>query len=224
MNKALQICRQSLAFVLLSFASIASADVNYSYTLDGESAGFIGRGDVISHPDLGKAALVDSPTVSLRAEQSYAITATIEVAVETNGEPSTRILVDIVGEYRVTQTYNVNTKVIVVTRKAKGNDNINGYLVGDAEPSSTVDQQPPKVGDVIRTTANKITVLSATQQSDGKPYEGELNSIFNAIQFVTVASVELLAGGQESLVFDAGNGLVGVWLLDEFGDGYLNLN
>lgn len=209
------------AVVLLGLVGSARADVNYSYTMDGESAGFIGRGDVISHPGLGKAALVTSPTVRLQVQQTYSIAATVEVEAQTTGAPSTRIMLNIVGEYITTKSYNVNTKVIVVARQARGNDNINGYLVGDVDPSSTGDQTPPQVGDVLKVPFIKINVISATQQSDGQPYTGDLTSFFNGVQFVTVTAVELLDGGQETLVFDAGNGLVGEWLLDEFGDGYV---
>jgi hypothetical protein len=211
----------SMAVVLLGLIGSVRADVNYSYTLDGDSAGFIGRGKVISHPALGKAALVDAPTVRLQVQQTYSIAGTVEVETQTTGQPSRRMKVDIVGQYVTTESFNVNTRVIVVSRKAKGNDNINGYVIGDVDPSSTGGQTPPQVGDVLKVPASKITVISATQQSDGMPYSGNLNSIFNGIQDVTVTAVELLGSGQETLVFDAGNGLVGEWLLDEFGDGHV---
>ena len=213
--------KMPVAVVSLGLIGRSRADVNYSYTLDGESAGFIGRGNVISHPGLGKAALIDTPTVLLQVQQTYSIAGTVEVETQTTGEPSTRIILDIVGEYFTTKNYNVNTKAIAVTLKANGNDNINGYLMRDVNPTSTGSQNPPQVGDVLKMPASKITVISATQQSDGMPYHGDLNSSFNGIQVVTVTAVELLASGQKTLVFDAGNGLVGEWLLDEFGDGYV---
>jgi hypothetical protein len=210
----------SVAALMLSLAGSVRADVNYSYTLDGESAGFIGRGDVISHPDLGKEALVENPTVRLQVQQTYEIKGTVEVTVETQGKPSTRIMVDIVGTYSNVKTYNVNTKVVVVSRKSKGNDNINGYLLGDVDPNSTGGQKPPQVGDELSVNANNITIVSATQQSDGQPYTGNLN-IFNGNHDVLVTDVELLESGQETLTFHAGGELLGAWLLDEFGDGYL---
>ena len=167
------------------FASACIADVNYGYDADApsESVGFIGRGDIIGN--IGKEALVDNPVVTLVQSSSF------EVVIQWETGQKTKKVHTIRKKYKA----NISGVVLANPRKAPGNGNITGYILGSCSLSGEDGDGPvPQVGDVILDNDNiRKVVVEVNPIDDGT--SGEV------------------------LTFDAGNGLVGKWLLDSEGIG-----
>jgi hypothetical protein len=113
----------ALALVLLG-AGVALATVSFN---EDTGVGFIGRGDVIDHPDLGKGSLVDEPIISFANTGHHE-----QVCFKTGpGNNTFRRGDELVG-------YQVQRE----TRKAPGSGNITGYLLnGQGTPIEPSD--PP---------------------------------------------------------------------------------
>lgn len=166
----------------IAISSLAGAAVTFDAEL-GE--GFIGRGDVIDHPDLGKAALVQNPTITYGEGGRY-----WQDCQETNPQGTT---------YKSFSSGNrkvgFTTTETFTARKAKGNDNISGYVLMDLEEKSTGAPVPTTLCD----SAWSPKVLGQ---------DGGGNDILSTPIFVPNED------GTLSLTFDAGNDLNGSWIWD----------
>lgn len=108
----------AVAAALTLGSTIPASAVTLDSSVTGD--GFISRGNVISHPELGKSALVMDPVVSLSVGG-----ATFQQTCMDTVDPA------------VTNTFTqeiADTDLMVTTRTAKGNGNITGYLLGAELP------------------------------------------------------------------------------------------
>jgi hypothetical protein len=128
-------------FVAAGFATAVAAYAAVSFD-PATGQGFIGRGDVIDHPTLGKDALVSNPVVTLEISATYELTIEWMTGPDHNRKTHTQ-----------TRTSSLDVVAIadVETRRNGGNGNITGYkLLGYAEESQVEGAfTPPQVGDVI---------------------------------------------------------------------------
>ena len=108
--------RLILSVAALAAASAALVAPAQAVTFDIEVGnGFISRGDVISHPYLGKNALTYTPRITFSKDGAHYE----QTCIKTNG--TTQI--------KTFQQGLSNVNFSVTTRKASGNDNITGYLM-----------------------------------------------------------------------------------------------
>jgi hypothetical protein len=98
------------SFAMISFS--ASATVQFDI---GTGNGFVGRGDVISHPTLGKNALSVNPEITFSANGAH----WEQICYTTQGK----------GQIKTFRRGNVHVHFTTTTRQAPGNDNISGYLL-----------------------------------------------------------------------------------------------
>lgn len=117
--KYLSRVRNLAAAGIAAAAMIGSATPSHAVTFDLMSgAGFISRGDVISHPTLGKTALVNGPSITFSRngahyeQRCYKTTGQFQVKVFVQGLSNVQFTLD--------------------TRNAPGNDNISGYVLRSA--------------------------------------------------------------------------------------------
>ena len=108
--------------VNLAMVGIASAAVTFD---PATGTGFIGRGDVIDHPDLGTEALVPEPTITFADTGHYEQTC----VKTTNG----------MDEAQVFRRGDVDIGYVAATldQQPPGNDNISGYLLTGIIESDT---------------------------------------------------------------------------------------
>jgi hypothetical protein len=99
------------AFAMLSFPAFATVQFDI-----GTGNGFVGRGDVISHPTLGKGALSVNPEITFSANGAH----WEQVCYKTQGNGVT---------VKTFRRGNVHVHFTTTTRQAPGNDNISGYLL-----------------------------------------------------------------------------------------------
>jgi hypothetical protein len=147
-------------FVAAGFATAVAAYAAVSFD-PATGQGFIGRGDVIDHPDLGKNALVQNPVITLEISVSY------EVDISWTTGPDHNISTH-------TNTKKKSLDVVSVaqvdTRRNRGNDNITGYLLlGYVDDSEAEDAFTPpfQVGDVILENNGIEKVVTAVRMGEG---------------------------------------------------------
>lgn len=106
----------AIAATTLAISGAIIASPAKAVTFDIELGnGFISRGDVISHPYLGKIALSYTPRITFSKDGAHYE----QTCYKTNG--TTQI--------KTFQQGLSNVNFSVTTRKASGNDNITGYLM-----------------------------------------------------------------------------------------------
>lgn len=121
MNKIKTLVGGGIVATALAAGSIAGAAV----TFDGEAGtGSVGRGDVIDHPELGKASLVDTPIISFSTDGTW-IQSCKRPVYSTGGGPRVQIGWEYEDRSRggATVSYQTETE----TKKSKGSGNITGY-------------------------------------------------------------------------------------------------
>lgn len=119
--------KRTLAIALAAISTLAIASPARAVTFDlNTGAGFISRGDVISHPLLGKNALVNSPNITFSRNGAHYE----QSCIKTTGTTQTKVFSQGLSNVR----FNLDT------RNAPGNSNISGYILvaaGDPGPAPT---------------------------------------------------------------------------------------
>lgn len=151
-------------------AGAAFADVNYGFDADApeSSVGFIGRGDIISL--MGKESLVNDPVVTIEQSATYEVVLQWETGVKTKKIHTNK------RKYKI----GLDGVVLANPRKAPGNGNITGYILGDC----TVDGESgsvPQVGDVILDNDN-IRKVVVEVIPVGSPSDGEVLRFFDGVK------------------------------------------
>lgn len=151
--------------------------------------GFIGRGDVIAHPELGKNALVNDPVITYGATGRY-----YQACEQWKRVSGTFQWVDD-GEHRTgNRTVGYTTAQDFEARKAKGNGNITGYLLTDLDQEGG--SAPTRVCPNNSQFRPAVTLDPDANEMIHAPVEFRPNS-----------------GGAASLTFTAGS-LSGSWIWD----------
>lgn len=164
--KSLSVC----VVVCLCVVGAVLADVNYGFDADApeSSVGFIGRGDIISL--MGKESLVNNPVVTLEQSSTYEVVLQWETGQKTKKVHTNK------RKYKI----GIDGVVLANPRKAPGNGNITGYILGDC----LVDGESgdvPQVGDVILDNDNIQKVVIEVVPV-GSPSDGEVLRFFDGVK------------------------------------------
>lgn len=115
-----------VAALAVSIATTATADVVYDDVTD---EGFIGRGDVVGNPDLGKDKLVAEPAIQWVTEKTYS-------ATYVTGSGQTRQTIEVISD-----TKTLSTSIISFSTRTAGGKRetqITGYVLdGKDKPISS---------------------------------------------------------------------------------------
>lgn len=178
----------ALGLVLCLVVGVANAEI----ALDDDYAdGFVGRGDVISHPKLGKNALVMEPSISL------SMSTVMEMQTFKPSENANE------NAWKVaTKTFALDSKIALsYTKTANGkgvSNHVTGYiLAGVAFESQSQSDGTWKFFDngILKDVPTNWVAAGDIETLDGE------------------------AGDEAILTFDAGNGLIGSWLRTETAEG-----
>lgn len=131
----------AIAVATISIAAIAAPARAVAFDIN-TGAGFIARGDVISHPTLGKNALVQDPRITFSRNGAHYE----QTCLKTTGTTQSKVFSQGLSSVRFT----------LDTRNAPGNSNISGYILNSAgAPSPT----PTNICPTNWTPTNSVTLV-----------------------------------------------------------------